>query len=97
MTIKTFMPTQEDTDSLLAATTSARVALDPLSSAVRVVNDGAATAFIQFGDVTVVATLAKMPIRAGATETFTKGSAGYMAAIVASGTSQLYVTAGEGL
>lgn len=95
--IKTFSPTQDDSNSLLAGVTSSRVALDPLSSVVRVVNDGTATAFIQFGDSNVTATLAKMPVRGGATETFSKGTATHMAAIVASGTTQLYVTAGEGL
>lgn len=95
--IRTFAPTQEDTDLLACSTTSARAQLDPYSSTVRVVNDGAATAFIQFGDVTVTATVSKMPIKAGATETFTKGIAGYVAGICASGTTTLYITAGEGL
>jgi hypothetical protein len=95
--IKTFMPSGDDSDTLAVTTASSRAQLDPLSSAVRVVNAGAAMAFIQFGDVNVLSTTAKMPINAGATETFTKGSAGYVAAICASGTTTLYVTCGEGL
>lgn len=95
--IKTFAPTPDDSDLLAAGVASARVQLDKFSNTVRVVNDGTVTAFIQFGDVTVVATLAKMPIRGGATETFTKGSLEYVAAITASGTTNLYITCGEGL
>lgn len=97
MTIKTFMPSGADTVLLAAGTTSARAQLDVNSRAVRVVNDGAVTAFIHFGDVTVTANAAKMPIKAGATETFTTGTASYVAAITASGTTNLYFTNGEGL
>lgn len=97
MTIKTFMPSGLGTASLLAGTTSANVAIDPNSSAVRVVNDGTATAFIRFGRAGVTTDTTHMPIRGGATETFTKGSNDYVAAIVASGTTQLYFTSGEGL
>jgi hypothetical protein len=97
MTLKAFAPSGDDSDTLAVTTASARAQLDPNSNAVRVVNDGTATAFIQFGDANVVATTAKMPIRPGASETFTKGSAGYVAAICASGSTTLYVTCGEGL
>ena len=97
MTLKTFMPSGADTVLLAAGVASARVQLDPTSAAVRVVNDGAATAFIQFGDSTVASTTTKMPIKAGATETFTKGSSTHVAAITASGTTNLYFTNGEGL
>jgi len=97
MTLKTFMPSGADTVLLAAGTTSSRVPLDQFSEAVRVVNDGTATAFLHFGDVTVTANTAKMPIKAGATETFTTGTASYVAAVTASGTTNLYFTNGEGL
>lgn len=98
MTIKTFMPNGSDSATLVATTTSASVQLDVFSQAVRVVNPaGGAMAFIAFGDVTVTATTARMPIQPGATETFTIGANGYVAAITASGTATLYFTNGEGL
>lgn len=97
MTIKTFAPNGSDTATLAAGTTAARVAIDPNSSQVRVVNDGAGTAFIAFGDVTVTATTSRLPVRSGATEVFTKGAAGYVSAITVSGTANLYFTSGEGL
>lgn len=96
MTLKKFMP-GGDTALLAAGTTSGRVALDPNSNAVRVVNDGTVTAFLQFGDVMAAATVTKMPIKAGTTEVFTKGAATHVAAITASGTANLYFTSGEGL
>ena len=98
MTLKKFMPAGGgDTVTLAAATTSARAALDPTSNAVRVVNDGTVTAFISFGDSNVAATASKMPIKAGATEVFTKGNATHVAALVATGTANLYFTSGEGI
>ncbi|MFC3469191.1 hypothetical protein ACFOHT_04865 [Massilia oculi] len=97
MTLKTFAPSGADTVTLAATTTSARVQIDPNSSVVRVVNDGTATAFLHFGDVTVASNAAKMPIKAGATETFTTGTASHVAAVTASGTTNLYFTNGEGL
>jgi hypothetical protein len=97
MTLKTFMPSGADTVLLAVTTASARAQLDPNSSAVRVVNDGAATAFLHFGGDTVASNTAKMPIKAGATETFTTGTAGYVAAVTTSGTTNLYFTNGEGL
>lgn len=95
--LKTFMPNGQDTATIAATIASARVALDPYSNAVRIINKGAEDAFIQFGDENVTATTAKMPITSGATETFTKGSATHMAAVTASGTAILYVTSGEGM
>jgi len=97
MTLKTFMPSGADTVLLAVTTASARAQLDPHSSVVRVINDGASTAFLHFGDATVTANTAKMPIKAGATETFTTGAASHVAAVTASGTTNLYFTNGEGL
>lgn len=95
--LKTFMPNGQDTATIAATVASARVALDPTSNAVRIVNAGAADAFLHFGDVNVTADTVKMPIKAGATETITKGANTHVAAICASGTTTLYFTSGEGL
>lgn len=98
MTMKTFMPKGDDTVTIAATVASANVALDQFSNAVRVVNAGTAMAFIHFGSgVGTAATLTKMPVASGATETFTKGTSNYVAAITASGTATLYFTNGEGL
>ena len=64
---------------------------------VRVYNATSVTVFIQFGDSTVAATTAKMPIPAGAVETIQIGRATtHVAGITASGTGTLYVTPGMG-
>lgn len=97
MHIKTFMPSAL-TVNVAATTASAIIPLDPLGNTVRVVNAGASMAFIHFTkDPAYVATTGNMPIAAGATETFTKGAASYVAAITASGTATVYFTVGEGL
>ena len=96
MNARTFAPGTA-TVNLAVSTVSANVALNPNASAVRVANTGATMAFIQFGDSSVTASLtASMPLPAGAVETFTKGSAAYVAAI-STGTTTLYFTAGEGM
>lgn len=98
MTIKTFMPnTAADTAQLSAGTSSGRVALDKNSSVVRVLNAGPSLAYLQFGDSTVTASNAKMPIPSGSTELFTKGLNTHVAAIVDSGSAVLYFTPGEGI
>ena len=67
------------------------------SVSVRVYNSTAVTVFVQFGDSTVAATTAKMPVPAGAIETFQIGRATtHVAGITASGTGTLYVTPGMG-
>jgi hypothetical protein len=86
------------TANIPAGTTSANVALSANAYAVLVYNSGTVPAFIQFGDSSVTATTAaSLPIPPGAWRILAKGSAGYVAAIVASGTATVYFTAGEGL
>ncbi len=64
---------------------------------VRVYNSTTAIVFIQFGDSTVTATTAKMPIPSGNTETFQIGpSVTHVAGITASVTGTLYCTTGVG-
>jgi hypothetical protein len=98
MTLKTFAPSGADTVQLSATAASSRVAVDSLSSVVRVLNAGPNTAYLQFGDGSVSSTTAKMPIPVGSTELFTKGSATNVAAICDTGnTAVLYFTPGEGI
>lgn len=97
MTVKTFAPNGENTAQLVAGVASARVALDPYASVVRVLNAGPNLAYIRFGDSTVTATNARMPIPSGSTELFTKATASHVAAITDTGTATLYFTNGEGI
>lgn len=100
MTLKKFSPADGGDATVMLATTAttARAAVDRTSNAVRIVNDGASTAFLQFGDATAAATVTDMPIKAGTTEIFTKGATTHIAAICATGaTTTLYFTSGEGL
>ena len=69
---------------------------------VAVLNDGTATVWVNFGDVTVVATLANSaPVRSGDTRGFSIPpgivSEPYMAAIAAGATGKIYGTPGEGV
>lgn len=87
-----------NTVSLTASTASARVALVTASGAVRVFNAGDVTAFIEFGSSAVTAALGtSIPLPAGAVETFAVSSVSHLAAIVASGSAQIYATPGEGI
>ena len=97
MTIKTFAPGAA-TVNLSATTASANIAINQNANAARVYNDGPDMVFIHFGgDNTITAgSTVSMPIPAGTIETFTKGSASYLAA-VSVGTSKVYITVGEGL
>ena len=72
------------------------VAATPGARTCRVFNATAVTVFIQFGDSTVVATTAKMPVPTGAVEVFSIGGATYIAGITASGTGTVYATPGYG-
>lgn len=96
-----FTPSGADTATLNAGTSTGSVALPTATGSggqsVRVHNAGDGLAFIQFGGSTVEATTAKMPIPAGAVETFqVSPQATHVAAITASGTHTLYFTGGQG-
>lgn len=95
--IRTFAPNGLNTAQLSASAASSRVALDATSSAVRVLNAGPNLAYIHFGNSTVTADNAKIPLPVGTTELFTKGNATHVAAIVDSGSAVLYFTSGEGI
>lgn len=95
--MKTFGPTGDDTVLLSATAVSARAALDPSNSVVRLYNAGPDTAYVVFGNAGIAATTAKMPMPSGSVETFSKGPATNVAAICDSGKSAaLYFTVGEG-
>lgn len=96
MTLKTFFPSGT-TVSIAGTVASASATLDANSSAVRVFNAGPNVAFIRFTTGASTATGSDMPVAAGATETFTKGSANNVSVICASGTAAIYFTNGEGL
>jgi len=87
------------TVTLAATTTSGRVQLSGVGSAVEVQNDGTTTMFIVKGGATVTATNAGYPIFAGQSKVISRDPANetHIAAIMASGTANLYATVGEGL
>lgn len=64
-----FQPNPAKTVNIDVASSSARVALSGAPTSVRVMNNGTATAWIDFGDVTVAADVAtSMPVGPGVTE-----------------------------
>jgi hypothetical protein len=107
--VQSFQPTIGATVSRATTSVSSRVLLGGQPSApgqrfqVRIYNAGPDTAFIRFGDSTVTATSADVPIPSGAIEvmSFTVPeqdvTGAYMAAITASGTATVYFTTGVGI
>ena len=98
MTIKqAFRPTGANTVNIDVAAASARVLLNP-GAQIRVMNNGTATAWIKWGDVTVAAVLANdIPVGPGVTEVLTPPvDATYVAAIAAGATGKIYFTPGVG-
>lgn len=82
---------------LSVSNTSGNVAIPKASRGqVVVFNSGANTAYIAIGDVNVTATTSSYPIAAGSKEAITFGTATYLAAITASSTTTLTITAGDG-
>ena len=102
-----FAPLLSDTTKITATSVTGSAALTlpseggtaitPGARHVRVYNAGAVIVFLQFGDSTVAATTAKMPIPPGAVEVFTLGGATYAAVITSSGTADIYFTPGMGV
>lgn len=94
-TTTTFAPTGQATVS--ATTTTSRVALASVGPTALVTNNGAVTAYINFGDVTVTATTSSYPVNAGQSIAFNVGSNTYIAGITGSSTASIAVTTGTGL
>lgn len=98
MNVKTFAPNGDDTVLLAATAASSRAAINQFSSVVRVLNAGPDLVYLHFGDSTVTANNAKMPLPVGAAELFTKAAATHVAAVCdATKTASVYFTSGEGL
>ena len=94
------------TVNLAVTTTSGRVAKTALPTnsggaphEMRLVNNGSVTVFVEFGNSTVVATVAgSMPVLPGTVESFQVNAfQTHVAAITASGTATLYATTGLGV
>ncbi len=80
------------------SSSSQRVQIPNNNSSVRVMNNGTATVWIAFGDVTVTASLATgIPVGPGVTEVLRLPNASYVAAIAAGSTGKIYFTPGEGI
>ena len=80
--------------------TSASIAGDIPKSArvLELQNEGTVTVFVAWAESAAVATTSDYPVLPGQAKTITVGpGAGSVAAITASGTATLYVSAGEGL
>ncbi|MBA9067433.1 sugar/nucleoside kinase (ribokinase family) [Methylobacterium sp. RAS18] len=97
-----FRPVDRST-ALLAATTASganRIALKRAGGEaqhVRLHNPGPSMLFVRFGDSTVTATTADLPLPVGAVEVLDTTGATHVDAVTASGSSLLYATCGKGL
>lgn len=97
-----FSPVAASTVTLAVTNSSSRVQFTSVANkrrSVRVANVGPRPIFVEFGDVTVVATTAAgVPVAPGTSEVFgIPSSVTHVAALTASGTATLYTTPGQGL
>lgn len=98
-----FRPTPAATVNIDVSGSSQRVLITADScNAIRVMNNGTATAWIGFGDVTVTSAVATgMPVGPGRDYIFRftnkSGSALYATAIAAGATGKIYFTPGTGI
>lgn len=102
--IRSFAPAQEKTLNIDVSATSQRVLIGNTNApaAIRVMNNGTATVWLNWGGVTVDATVANsLPIGPGVHEvlTFNPHESGllYIAAIAAGASGRIYFTQGSGL
>ncbi|RPJ54785.1 MAG: hypothetical protein EHM12_13335 [Dehalococcoidia bacterium] len=103
MSMRAFSPSNS-TKNIVVSAASQRVNVVNRNSpvTVRIVNNGIATVWLNFGDATVTASLStSLPIGPGVHEvlTLSPGQDGnlYIAAIAAAATGTIYFTPGEGL
>ena len=103
MAVTPFTPQNAATVNIDISSSNQRVKYsnDGFSQQVRVMNNGTATAWIAFGDVTITAALATgIPVGPGVTEVYsitsTPGTSLYAAAIAAGSTGKIYFTPGVG-
>ncbi len=98
-----FRPVAAATVNIDVSSSSQRVALNiGAASAVRVMNNGSATVWIEFGGPSVVAAVASgLPVGPGCAEVLSAqtadGSALYAAAIAGGSTGKIHLTPGVGL
>lgn len=99
-----FSPTGDDTAQINVGASSGRVKLGDMSGPIQIrfMNNGTATVWIKFGDVTVTAdTTNDIPVAPGYTGGFTiiPPTSGplYVAAIAAASTGIIYFTPGVGI
>lgn len=102
--IQPFRPVPGSTVNIDVASSTANVLVSKNMGTVtvRIMNNGSATAWIDFGDSTITAALASsMPVAASGTEVvrFNNPSAApvYVAAIAAASTGKIYFTVGDGI
>lgn len=98
-----FRPTPASTVNIDVSASSQRVLITgDAANAVRVMNNGTATAWIEFGDATITAaTTTGMPVGPGVTEVVRfrndSGAPLYAAAIAAGATGKIHFTPGNGI
>lgn len=90
-----FVPTGNAT--LAVSNVSARVALPSAGPTALITNTGNVPVYVKFGDVTVTAATTDTPIPAQQSIALNIGSNTYIAAITASGTSNITVSTGTGI
>lgn len=105
--MRPFLPAHVATVNIDVSSSNQRIAITKAGkcSCVRVMNNGSATVWIEFGDSAVAAALATgIPIGPGGVEVFTGNLVGpgagddlYAAAIAAGSTGKIYFTAGDGI
>ena len=97
-----FRPFAAKTVNIDVASSSARIEITTCDT-VRVMNNGTATAWVDFGDVTITASLTtSFPVGPGVIEVLkvprsVDGARRYAAAIAAGSTGKIYFTPGEGI
>lgn len=101
--IQPFRPTPAATVNIDVSASSQRVLITAdAANCIRIMNNGTATVWVEFGDVTVSAsTTADFPIGPGVTEIVRfqnkSGAPLYAAAIAAGATGKIYFTPGNGV
>lgn len=97
MTMTPFSPGA--TTSLAVSTVSSRVALGSNGSTLEVQNAGTTTIFVKLGTSSVDAAVTDYPIQSGQSKVISRdrNNQSHIAAVTASGSGTLYVTAGEGV
>lgn len=90
--------TPYSTATLPVTSTSGAATIPKNARVLELQNEGTVTVFVKWAESAAVATTSDYPVLPGQAKTITVGpGAGSVAAITASGTATLYVSAGEGL